>query len=92
MLNRTDSLIYKDRGNRDMVTIAELLLSRIKSYIARLSGYKYLAVVVDCNSGVWAFLLRAFALTYRVPFLGYNRSLHSYESTWNKFFERQSAQ
>ena len=26
-----------------------------------------------------------FALTYRVPFLGYNRSLRPYNATWNKF-------
>ena len=26
-----------------------------------------------------------FALTYRIPFLGYNRSLHLYEATWNKY-------
>ena len=84
MLNRTDSLTHRDCGNQDVVTIAELCLNRIESYTAGLSGYKYSTVAVDCNSGVWAFLLRAFALTYRVPFLGYNRSLRLHESTWNK--------
>ena len=70
-----DSLTHRDCGNQDMATIGELRLNRIESYPARLSGYKYSTVVVDCNFGVWAFLLRAFALTYCVPFLGYNRSL-----------------
>ena len=83
MLNRTDSLTHKDCGDQDMVTIAELCVNRIESYTTGLSGYKYSTVVVDCNFGVQTFLMRAFALTYRVPFLGYNRSLRLYESTWN---------
>ena len=61
MLNRTDSLTHKDCGNQDVVTIAELCLNQIESYTAGLSGYNYSTVVVDCNSGVWAFLLRAFS-------------------------------
>ena len=60
MLNRTDSLTHRDCGNQDVVTISELCLNRIESYTAELSGYKYSSVAVDCNSGVWAFLLRAF--------------------------------
>ena len=60
MLNRTDSLTHGDCGNQDMVTISELCLNQIESYTAGLSGYKYSTVAVDCISGVWAFLLRAF--------------------------------
>ena len=65
-----------------MVTLAELCLNRIESYTAGLSGYKYSTVAVDYNSGVWAFLLRAFALRYRVPFLEYNRRPRRFESAW----------
>ena len=50
-----------------MVTIAELCLNRIESYTAGLSRYKYSIVVVDCNSGVWAFLLRAFCPNISCP-------------------------
>ena len=60
MLNRIDSLTHRDCGNQDVVAIAEWCLIRIESYTARLLGYKYPTVAVDCNSGVWAFLLRAF--------------------------------
>ena len=67
MLNRTDSLTHGDCGNQDMVTIAELCLNRIESYTTGLSGYKYSAVVVDCNSDVWAFLLRAFCPNISCP-------------------------
>ena len=70
MLNRTDSLTHRDCGNRDMVTIAELCLNRIESYTAGLSGYKYSTVAVDCNSGVWAFLLRAFCPNISCPISG----------------------
>ena len=50
-----------------MVTVAELCLNRIESYTARLSGYKYSIVAVDCNSGVWAFLLRSFCPNISCP-------------------------
>ena len=70
MLNRTDSLTHRDCGNQDMVTIAELSLNRIESYTARLSGYKYSTVVVDSNSGVWAFLVRAFCPNISCPISG----------------------
>ena len=82
MLNRIDSLTHRDYGNQDMVTIAELCLNRIESYTAGLSGYKYSSVAVDYNSGVRSFLLRAFALRYRVPFLEYNRHPRPFGSTW----------
>ena len=70
MLNRTDSLTQKDCGNQDVVTIAELCLNRIESYTAGLSGYKYSTVAVDCNSGVWAFLLCAFCPNISCPIPG----------------------
>ena len=70
MLNRTDSLTHKDCGNQDVVTIAELCLNRIESYTFGLSGYKYSTVLVDCNSGVWAFLLRAFCPNILRPIFG----------------------
>ena len=70
MLNRTDSLAHKDCGNQDVVTIAELCLNRIQSYTAGLSGYKYSTVVVDCNCGVWAFLLHAFCPSISCPISG----------------------
>ena len=35
-----------------------------------LQGYKYSAFVVDCNSGVWAFLLRAFGPNMSRPIAG----------------------
>ena len=70
MLNRTDSLTHGDCGNQGMVTIAELCLNRIESYTAGLSGYKYSTVAVDCNSGVWAFLLRAFCPNISCPISG----------------------
>ena len=70
MLNRTDSLTHGDCGNQDMVTIAELCLNRIESYTAGLSGYKYSTVAMDCNSGVWAFLLCVSTRRHRIPFLG----------------------
>ena len=70
MLNRTDSLTHRDCGNHDVVTIAEPCLNRIESYTARLSGYKYSTVAVDCNSGVWAFLLRAFCPNISCPISG----------------------
>ena len=70
MLNRTDSLTHRDCGNQDMVTIAELCLNRIESYTAGLSGYEYSTVAVDFNSGVWAFLLRAFCPNISCPISG----------------------
>ena len=70
MLNRIDSLTGRDFRNLEMVMIIELRLNRIESYTAGLSGFKYSTIVVDCNFGVWAFVLCAFALTYCVPFLG----------------------
>ena len=70
MLNRTDSLTHRDCGNHDMVTIAELCLNRIESYTTGLSGYKYSTVAVDCNSGVWAFLLHAFCSNILCPISG----------------------
>ena len=79
MLNRIDSLTHRDCGNQDVVTIAELCLNQIESCTTELSGYKYSTIAMDCYSGVWAFLLHAFALTYRVPFLGYNPD---YNSIW----------
>ena len=85
MLNRTASLRHRDCGNQDIMTIAELCLNRIESYTARLLGYKYSTIAVDCDFGVWAFLLSAFALTHRVPFLVYNRCLRLSESTWNNW-------
>ena len=62
--------------------IAELCLNRIESYTAGLSGYKYSTVAVDCNSGVWDFLLRAFALKYRISSLRYNHHSYRFGSTW----------
>ena len=53
-----------------MVTIAELCLNRIKSYTPGLSGYKHSTVAVDCNSGVWTFLLRAFCPNISRPIFG----------------------
>ena len=85
MLNRTDSLTHRDCGNQDIVAISELCLKGIESYTVGLSGYKYSTVALDCNSGVWNFLLRAFALTYRTSLLGSNRSLRLYKSTWNSW-------
>ena len=70
ILNRTDSLTHRDCGNQDMVTIAELYLNRIELYTARLSGYKYSTVVIDCNSGVWVFLLRTFCPNISCPISG----------------------
>ena len=70
MLKRTDSLTYRDCGNQDVVTISELCLNRIEPYTAGLSGYKYSEVVVDCNSGVWDFLLRAFCPNISRPISG----------------------
>ena len=70
MLNRTDSLTHRDCGNQDMVTIAELCLNQIELYTSGLSGYKYSSVAVDCNSGVWAFLLRAFCPNISCPISG----------------------
>ena len=67
MLNRTAPLTHRDCGNQDVVTIAELCLNRIESYTAGLSGYKYSTVAVDCNSGVWAFLLCAFCRNISCP-------------------------
>ena len=70
MLNRIDSLTHRDCGNQDMATIAELCLNRIESYTAGLLGYKYSTVAMDCNSGVWAFLLRAFCPDISCPISG----------------------
>ena len=70
MLNRTDSLTHRDCGNQDVVTIVELCLNRIESYTAGLSRYKYSTVAVDCNSGVWAFLLRDFCPNISRPISG----------------------
>ena len=67
MLNRTDSLTHRDCGNQDVVTTAELCLNRIESYTTGLLGYKYSTVAVDCNSGVWALLLRAFCPNISCP-------------------------
>ena len=81
MLNMTDSLTHRDCENQDMVTIAELCLNRIESYTAGLSGYKYSTVAVDCDSGVWAFLLRAFCPNISCPISGiqpFFASLQSY--------------
>ena len=70
MLNRIDSLTRRHCGNLDMATIAELCLNRIESYTAGLSGYKYSTFAVDCNSGVWAFLLRVFCPKISRPISG----------------------
>ena len=70
MLNRTDSLTHRDSGNQDVVTIAELCLNRIESYTAGFLGYKYSTVAVDCNSGVWTFLLCAFYPNISHPISG----------------------
>ena len=83
MLNMTDSLTHRDCGNQYMVTIAELCLNRIESYTAGLLGYKYSTVAVDMILVLGLSCCVPFALTYRVPFLGYNRSLRLYKATWN---------
>ena len=80
MLNRANSLTHRDCGNQDMVTIAELCLNRIESYTAGFSGYKYSTVAVDCNSGVWAFLLRAFCPNISCPIFGIQPFFVSFQS------------
>ena len=70
MLNKTDSLTHRDCGNQNVVTIPELCLNRIESYTTGLSGYKCSTVGMDCNSGVWTFLLRAFCPNISPPIFG----------------------